>query len=1163
MSPVAALGSAGVPSDERAVLAFERMGLEEGKHQAVRVSLATLIKSLEDSGVDSRQHGDLLRTYGDLVDGHLFPEEQCTEALVFAKQALEDLNTPERPSVISKTLRALEATITAFKSPGVVRGPSASNAADALATQSSMPADQIGEEIETLKQRIQMLEREKDKQETLVGLLPFLAPRKDEFKLYNSGTYEVSSTSQLALLPWLLRVAHPCVRPAALSHLFLSSLPQEMDLDGALEFSDEAVLPAALRTFTPLGHEPKVRDEVEGLRELERAVELDPEDTDTIEALRNKLAGVKSAVDNAIGARIAGADLESTTSRVIESGMKSLEHVYKVAWGTIEACEGGKLQQCREAMKRMLTETQGRDSCQTTKDPTILYAQAARVKRQYRVVMRSIQKECGGLLLVSGLKETARIVEKIMLRPDSPGSADLIRDVNRSMHVCKTVDEIIACIHAFRACEDISIVRCQVEGAAKPEKKWTGFAINFYLSDDSNRHICEAIITHERIIAARRDIKGNEIDLIVRSAREILQLHTSLIVADVETSALKKFFENTCGHSWNKFKNWTTEAALDEWYGLSTDDTGQVSALNLQNNALDGDLAGLGALAQCTKLIHLDLSTNTSLRGNVRSLIKLTSLTVLSLKKCNLVTGTCDPLKELTSLQHLDISYTALEGVVEVFADLIRLKSLDVRGTRIDCSNAVDLLMMWASSLPTLQSDALIRAVQGKYEVETSGQTLVRASQKIDEALARLDRLSGREHNTDEEFAPDGSQWVIGKGSGLVEAQVEEKSQFTLLFPVDEHGDVVPIDDSKIMVAMASLLTEEEKEKLRSMFIDAVRSSKHHERSHGGDHELEEDDEVYAAGTLDKDYFVDVVNKLTQESGGRPQSLDRLERVFREADADESETIDLEEFLDLYAKVKKGDGPKGLAGPRSSRAVDEEDAAVGFTDSTGNITEVSVENQGDGSVVVSYIPGIDGMVELRVEIAGVPVRGSPFQFYVLPPPMRFKWTSFEDIELSNNNRIARNVAETDYRYAIAWPSLPSDKSLLWRLRISKLGGGCFLGIIGGNHHPHNTAYDTHDAFVWQNTGTVWIGGEATRGHQDWAGFQEGDEPLFRYDPAHGMLHMQLSRGGSVIGSYSIATGPCPPEGFRVLANLRCFDECCVELVLAADAEWQEVAESAN
>ena len=79
--------------------------------------------------------------------------------------------------------------------------------------------------------------------------------------------------------------------------------------------------------------------------------------------------------------------------------MKSLEHVYKVAWGTIEACEGGKLQQCREAMKRMLTETQGRDSCQTTKDPTILYAQAARVKRQYRVVMRSIQKECGGLRL--------------------------------------------------------------------------------------------------------------------------------------------------------------------------------------------------------------------------------------------------------------------------------------------------------------------------------------------------------------------------------------------------------------------------------------------------------------------------------------------------------------------------------------------------------------------------------------------------------------------------------------------------------------------------------------------------------------------------------------------------------------------------------------------
>jgi hypothetical protein len=264
----------------------------------------------------------------------------------------------------------------------------------------------------------------------------------------------------------------------------------------------------------------------------------------------------------------------------------------------------------------------------------------------------------------------------------------------------------------------------------------------------------------------------------------------------------------------------------------------------------------------------------------------------------------------------------------------------------------------------------------------------------------------------------------------------------------------------------------------------------------------------------------------------------------------------LGEFIDLYAKLKKGDGPKGLAGPRSQRAVDEGDGAPGFTDSTGNISDVEVQNQGDGSVLISYVPAIDGMVELSVEIAGVPVRGSPFQFYVLPPPMRFRWSSFEDVALSNNNRTAENTTETDHRYAIAWPALPTDRTLVWRLRVTKLGGGCFLGIIGGSHHPHNTAYDTHDAFCWQSTGTVWIGGEATKGHQEWAGFLEGDEPLFKYDPGLGMLFMQLERDGNVVGSYSISTGSCPREGFRVLANLRCFGQCCVELIIAADTEWQ-------
>ena len=116
-----------------------------------------------------------------------------------------------------------------------------------------------------------------------------------------------------------------------------------------------------------------------------------------------------------------------------------------------------------------------------------------------------------------------------------------------------------------------------------------------------------------------------------------------------------------------------------------------------------------------------------------------------------------------------------------------------------------------------------------------------------------------------------------------------------------------------------------------------------------------------------------------------------------------------------------------------------------------------------------------------------------------------------------------------------------------------------MGIIGGNHKPHNSAFDTHDAFVWQSGGNVFIGGEPNKGHQGWTGFKEGDEPLFRYDPSKETLYMQIERGGNLCGSYSVRTGPCPPEGFRVLANFRCFGYCKVELLTATDLEWQDTA----
>ena len=139
-------------------------------------------------------------------------------------------------------------------------------------------------------------------------------------------------------------------------------------------------MPAELRTFIPLGHEAKVLAEIEDLRELEIAVEEDPDDGDALEALRSKLVKLKRVVDNTILMRLSGAELESTTSRVVEVGTETLTQAYEVAWQKIELEEIEDLQECRSVMKCQITENQVREKAvQTTTDVTVLYSHAAKV----------------------------------------------------------------------------------------------------------------------------------------------------------------------------------------------------------------------------------------------------------------------------------------------------------------------------------------------------------------------------------------------------------------------------------------------------------------------------------------------------------------------------------------------------------------------------------------------------------------------------------------------------------------------------------------------------------------------------------------------------------------------------------------------------------------
>ena len=81
----------------------------------------------------------------------------------------------------------------------------------------------------------------------------------------------------------------------------------------------------------------------------------------------------------------------------------------------------------------------------------------------------------------------------------------------------------------------------------------------------------------------------------------------------VTLEALFALFNETGGRHWKNRTNWNTAAPFGDWYGLTTDENGQITQLDLSNNNLAGTVPE--ALAKLTYLERIDLSGNENLRG--------------------------------------------------------------------------------------------------------------------------------------------------------------------------------------------------------------------------------------------------------------------------------------------------------------------------------------------------------------------------------------------------------------------------------------------------------------------------------------------------------------------------------------------------------------------
>jgi len=98
---------------------------------------------------------------------------------------------------------------------------------------------------------------------------------------------------------------------------------------------------------------------------------------------------------------------------------------------------------------------------------------------------------------------------------------------------------------------------------------------------------------------------------------------------DPEVAALTSLYNGTDGPNWYNRQNWLSQLPSDDWHGVSTDNNGLVTALDLADNNLNGSLPPI--LAKLTELRSLNLSGNPSLTGPLpRSFLRL-NLEVLHL----------------------------------------------------------------------------------------------------------------------------------------------------------------------------------------------------------------------------------------------------------------------------------------------------------------------------------------------------------------------------------------------------------------------------------------------------------------------------------------------------------------------------------------------------
>lgn len=163
-----------------------------------------------------------------------------------------------------------------------------------------------------------------------------------------------------------------------------------------------------------------------------------------------------------------------------------------------------------------------------------------------------------------------------------------------------------------------------------------------------------------------------------RITYNIFQFSDGATLVDKQRQALVDLYRSAGGEQWKRSDNWCTDAPMDEWYGVTTDEKGSVTEVYLPSNGLQGTLPdNIGDLAG-SAYTSLDLRSN-QLEGDLPG-------SVMKIYRVNLSGNRFSRLLEPDDLftcpiYSLTLSGNAFDGPLpQWLAELPFLYQLDLSG---------------------------------------------------------------------------------------------------------------------------------------------------------------------------------------------------------------------------------------------------------------------------------------------------------------------------------------------------------------------------------------------------------------------------------------------------------------------------------------------------